>query len=84
MLCVNLDQTEVPVCEPSAITHHSKKKVDRSATEIELGPGKTYTESFIKKPALSGNNAAPGSQQEIPIAPPNVWKKVNIPVESNP
>lgn len=84
LLCVNLDQSEAPICELSAITHHSKKKVDKSATEIELGPGKTYTENFSKKPTQSNNNAAPGSQQEIPIAPPNVWKKVNIPIESNP
>ena len=49
-----------------------------------LGPGKSYTESFHKKPAASqiNNQNAPISQQEIPVAPPNVYK--NIPKEVNP
>jgi hypothetical protein len=32
-------------------------------------------ESFHKKQPANPPNAAPGSQQEIPIAPPNVYKK---------
>lgn len=41
-------------------------------------------ESFNKKAPANPGNAAPGSQQEIPIAPPNVYKKENIPKQSNP
>jgi hypothetical protein len=75
-----LEQSEPQGPEPSSITHHSRKIVEKSNPDIELGPGKSYMESFNKKPSTSQkSNAAPGSQQEIPIAPPNVYKKENIP-----
>jgi hypothetical protein len=85
LLCVNLEQSEFQGPEPSALTQHSHKKIEKSSNpEIELGPGKPYSETFQKKPTASQNNAAPGSSQDIPIAPPNVYKKENIPKEVNP
>lgn len=74
-MCVNLEQSEYQILEPSAITQQTFKKQEKSNPEIELGPGKSYMESFHKKTPANPSNAAPGSQQEIPIAPPNVYKK---------
>lgn len=82
---MNLEQSEYQSPDPSALTQHSHKKIEKGTNpEIELGPGKPYTESFQKKPMASQNNAAPGSQQEIPTAPSNVYKNLNIPKEINP
>ncbi len=75
---MNLEQSEYQSQDPSALTLNqlSHKKIEKNSNpEIELGPGKPYTESFQKKPTASQNNAAPGSQQEIPTAPSNVYKK---------
>lgn len=84
LLCVNLEQSEFQGPDPSAITQHSHKKIEKTNPEIELGPGKPYTENFHKKPIANQGGAAPSSQQEIPVAPPNVYKKENIPKEVNP
>lgn len=86
LLCVNLEQSEYQIQESNItkIEHKKLEKREDGKNDIELGPGRSSMEGFTKKSSPGVSNAAPSSQQELEIAPPNIVKKENIPKEINP